>query len=375
MINTERLLQQFLALVKIDSVSGQEKKLAEYLKDILSGLGFNVNEDDAGEKINYSCGNLIARLPGSRTDLAPLLLSAHMDTVEPGRGVDPVLEDGIVRSRGETILGADDKAGIAIILEAVRVLQEQKIPHGPLEVVLTVGEEQGLLGARHLDYSLLTARWGYVLDCDGQPGTLIVRAPSQDRISATITGRAAHAGINPEDGINAIYVAARAINRMKLGRLDEETTANIGTIAGGKATNIVPETVTIQGEVRSLTDAVRQQVTRQMVDILQSTAAEMGARADVQVETLYHSFHLSPDNPALVLAGRAARTLGLPVVHRSSGGGSDANVFNQHGLAVANLGIAMQKVHTTEEFIAVQDLVQSTAYLVEIIKQAGDITP
>ncbi|MGQ9556626.1 MAG: M20/M25/M40 family metallo-hydrolase [Desulfurispora sp.] len=372
MVNTRRLLQQFLSLVRIDSVSGQEKMLADYLREEMARLGFSVVEDDAGKKIGYSCGNLICRLPGHRCEREPLLLSAHMDTVEPGRGVEPVVEDGLVRSQGETILGADDKAGIAIILEAVQVLQEQNLPRPPLEVVFTVGEEQGLLGARHLNFSLLQARQGYVLDCDGSPGTLIVRAPAQDRLSATITGRAAHAGINPEDGVNAIYVAARAISRMKLGRLDQETTANIGTIAGGQATNIVPETVTLQGEVRSLTDAVREQVTKQMVYILQSTAQEMGARADVQVETLYYSFHLTPAQPVVQLAGRAARTLGLEVVHRSSGGGSDANVFNRHGLAVANLGIAMQKVHTTRECIAVRDLELSTAYLVEIIKQAGE---
>lgn len=372
MINAERTVNEFLELVRVDSVSGQERKIADLLKERLKSMGLEVREDDAGKKLNTSSGNIIGRLPGTVSGGAPLLLCAHMDTVEPGSGVVPVLENGIIKSSGDTILGADDKAGITAILEVLRVIIGNKIPHGGIEVVFTVWEEGGLLGAKNLDFSRITAKIGFVLDCDGPAGTVIIQAPSQDRISATVRGKAAHAGISPEEGINAIVVASKAIASMRLGRIDGETTANIGVISGGKAINIVPDAVSIRGETRSLDSAKREAQTRAMVKTLEDTAAAHNTTAEVVVETIYPDFRLSREDTVVKLAVRAAEKLGIMPRLVKTGGGSDANIFNNRGIAVANLGIAMQKVHTTEEYIRAEELASNAVYLLEIVKTAQE---
>ncbi|MCL6639037.1 MAG: M20/M25/M40 family metallo-hydrolase [Firmicutes bacterium] len=368
MVNERRLVQEFLELVRIDSVSGKERLVADLLKERLLGMGIAVREDSAGARAGSETGNIVGHLPATGGDGPVLMLCAHMDTVEPGRGVKPIIEDGVIRSSGDTVLGADDKAGIAAILEALRLLQENGIRHGGLDVVFTIWEEGGLYGAKNLDYSLLTAKAGYVLDSDGPPGTIVTVAPSQDRISALVRGRAAHAGINPEEGINAIQVASRAIARMKIGRVDRETTSNIGIISGGKAVNIVPDSVTIQGEARSLDPAKRAAQTESMCGALRDAAAESGAAVDINVETLYDGFNLEPGHHVVRAAVEAARALGLEPRLEETGGGSDANIFNSRGITAAVLGIGMKKVHTTEEYIALKDLVDDAAYLVEIVK-------
>jgi len=368
MVEQNRVLAEFLELVQIDSVSGRERDIADALIIRLKELGFDVREDDAGRP-SGNAGNLIAVLPPAGGG-EPLLLSAHMDTVEPGRGVRPVVADGVIRSSGDTILGADDKAGIAAILEAVRAIKEEGLSHGGLEVVFTIGEECGLLGAKRLDISRLRARLGYVLDGEGEPGSIVVQAPTQDKIGALVRGRAAHAGVNPQDGINAIQVAAHAIARMSLGRLDEETTANIGIISGGKAINIVPDSCHLQGETRSLDSRKRQAQTEAVCRILRQTAAEFGAAVDIVTETLYREFQLTAADRVVRIALDAAAALGLQTRLVKTGGGSDANIFNEKGIPTANLGIAMQNVHTTEEFIRVADLVDSARLLVEIIRRA-----
>lgn len=373
MVNGDRIVQEFIELVQVDSVSGREKKLADLLKSRLSSIGLEVWEDSAGEKLNTSAGNIIGRLAGNSPGKEPLLLCAHMDTVEPGCGVIPVEKDGVILSSGDTILGADDKAGIVAILEALRVIRELQISHGGIEVIFTIWEEGGLLGAKNLDFGLLSAKMGFVLDSDGPPGTIVVRAPSQDKISATVYGKAAHAGINPEEGINAIQVASKAISKMHLGRIDSETTANIGIITGGKAINIVPDAVSIKGETRSLAAAKRAAQTSAMVKVLEETAWNYGTRADIVVETLYQDFQLNENQKVVRAAAKAAQNLGFQHRFVNTGGGSDANVFNSRGIVTANLGIAMQKVHTTDEFIRVQDLLENARYLVEIIKVAQEI--
>jgi len=370
MVNRERLTAEFLELVRIDSVSGFERKIADLLKNKLKELGLDVTEDDTGQKIYTGTGNLIARLPGNGT-APPIMLCAHMDTVEPGRGVIPVVEGSIIKSSGDTVLGGDNKAGIAIILEALRVLGEDSIQHGDLEVVLTVFEEGGLLGAGNLDAARIKSTMGYVLDSDGPPGTIVTSAPTQDRITATIKGRSAHAGICPEKGVNAIKVAASAIAGMSLGRLDRETTANIGIISGGKATNIVPDSVLIQGETRSLKGSKKESQTRDIVEKINQAAANSGASAEIKVENLYQDFHISEHEKVVKIAVEAARNLKLDPRIESTGGGSDANIFNEKGISAVILGIAMQNVHTTEEFISIDDMEKGARYLVEIIKVAG----
>ncbi|OPX83766.1 MAG: Carboxypeptidase G2 precursor [Pelotomaculum sp. PtaB.Bin104] len=373
MDNDGRILDEFLELVQVDSVSGKERRIADLLLKKLTDLGLSVWEDDAGQKSGSNAGNVIGNLPG--TGQGPsLLLCAHMDTVQPGCGVKPVVADGVVRSSGDTILGADDKAGIVAILESLRLVRENNTEHGGLAVAFTIWEESGLFGAKNLDCQAIGAKVGFVLDSDGDPGTIVTQAPSHDHIGVTVRGRAAHAGIKPEDGINAIQVAAYAIAQMQLGRIDEETTSNIGIISGGNAVNIVPDSVTLEGEARSLNTEKRLRQTSQMCLAIEEAAKKYGAEADIVTELLYPDYHLAADSLPVRIAVEAARNLGLESRLVKTGGGSDANIFNSKGIAAAVLGIGMKKVHTTEEYITTDNLVENARYLFEIIKVAQKIT-
>ena len=254
MIDAERLKDEFLDLVCISSLSRREGAIARRLEVILKGMGATVEIDDAGERVGGETGNLLARFPGSAPGAPPFLLSCHMDTVGPAAAIRPVVDGDLVRTDGTSVLGGDDKAGIVAIFEAIRVLRGRGIPHGDIEVVLTICEESGLAGAKHFDTGRLRARRGLVLDVDGV-SELITRAPGANRLAFTVHGLAAHAGICPEEGLSAIQMAAEAISAMRLGRLDAETTANLGVIEGGLATNIVPDRVVVRGETRSLSPA------------------------------------------------------------------------------------------------------------------------
>lgn len=372
MVKNNRIIEEFLELVRVDSVSGKERRIADLLKAKLFQLGLEVTEDKAGTAVGSDTGNIIGKMQGSGNGPV-LLLCSHMDTVEPGIGVKPVTDDGVIRSSGDTVLGADDKAGIAAILEVLRMIREYGIDHGGIEVVFTIWEEGGLFGAKNLDFALVNAKIGFVLDSDGPPGTIINRAPSQDKIGVTIKGKAAHAGINPEDGINAIEVASHAIAHMKLGRIDRETTSNIGIISGGKAVNIVPDSVVLEGEARSLDAAKRKAQTEHMCRAVREAADKFKAHADIITETLYMDFNLGDKSPPVQIAYRSAVNLGLVPRLEKTGGGSDANIFNSMGIATAVLGIGMQKVHTTEEYITVSNLVENARYLFEIVKVAQDM--
>jgi len=346
MINEGRLLDTFLGLVRIDSPSGEEAAIAQELSARLRGLGLAVELD--------GMNNVVARLPGRGN---PLLLAAHMDTVRPGVGVKPVVRDGVVCSDGTTVLGGDDKSGVAIILEAVECLVEGKLPHPPLEVVLTVQEEVGLLGAKGLDQSRLRAKTGISFDCGGAPGTVVVDTPTHDSVSAVVHGKAAHSGTRPEDGVNAILVAAEALVSMPLGRIDEETTANFGTIRGGTATNIVPDLVELRGEARSRQLAKLEAQTAAMVGALKDAAEHHGASVEVDVKREYDGYTLTDADPIVAALMDACRAVGVEPRLLPTGGGSDANIFNAAGIQVANLSPGMSKVHTTEECVAVSDMV------------------
>lgn len=367
-INKQRLLDEFLELVQIDSASKDERLMADALKPKLEALGFTVTEDDAGAKIGGSAGNLIAVLEGSK-EAPTLLFCAHMDRVEPGRGIKPIIEDGMIKSDGTTILAADDVAGIAAILEAVRSAQEQDIPHGRLELLFTVAEEGGLFGAKSLDASRLSAEAGFFLDSGGPVGTIVVQAPAQKNISATIHGRAAHAGVAPENGISAILVAAEALTKMKLGRIDAESTANIGLIQGGVATNIIPDRVEMKGEARSRDPEKLERQAQHMVEVIQSTCAAHGVEAEVVVGDSYNSFRLTEEDYVVQLALRAAKALGLEPRIESTGGGSDANIINGRGIPSVILGLGYTNVHTTDEAIPIQQLEAAAQYVLQIIKE------
>ena len=250
-VNQERLVSTFLDLVKIEGKSKEERKVADYVKQQLHQIGLAGIEDNTGSKITGNCGNLICHLPATTKDLPSWLLLVHLDTVVPCAGVKPVIKESVIYSSGDTILGADDRSGVSILIELAQGIIERKIPHNDLWLVFTVAEEVGLLGSTHLNYKEIKVDYGLVLDSTGEPGRITVRQPSSKTIDATFFGKAAHAGVCPEKGINAIQMAAWAISQIPLGRLDEETTATIGLISGGQARNIVPERAEIKGGARS----------------------------------------------------------------------------------------------------------------------------
>ncbi|ABO49627.1 peptidase T-like protein [Desulforamulus reducens MI-1] len=375
MVNKERIIHEFLEMVQVDSESGAERQIADLLKDKLTVLGLEVVEDNAGShiEVGQTTGNIIGTLPANGGKGPLLLFSAHMDTVKPGKGVKPIREKGIISSAGDTILGSDDKAGIAAILEALRVIEEKQIKHGGIQVVFTIAEEKGLVGAKRLDYALIKAKLGFVLDSGGSPGEIIIKAPTQYSFKAAVKGKAAHAGIAPEHGINAIVVASNAIANLKLGRIDKETTANIGFISGGVATNIVPEKVVVEGEARSINPAKAKEQIDHMIEEFEKAAAKFSASVDIEPVKQYDNIDLAEDSLPVQIALRAAENAQIKPHLGQTGGGSDANVFNGQGIACANLGIGMSKVHTTEEFITEEHLVENAKYVVEIIKVAQEI--
>jgi tripeptide aminopeptidase len=345
MIHESRLLETFIDLVWIDNPSGEEAAIAAHVRGLLATLGLTVEED--------SIHNLLARVPGEGE---PLLLNAHMDSVAPCRGVRPVVADGVVRSGGDTVLGADDLAGVAAILEGVRATLSSGAPHRAAEILFTVQEEVGLRGAAAFDTTRLRAREGFTLDSGGDFGGITLGAPAQDSLHAVVIGRAAHAGVAPEQGINAIVVAGRALAAMPLGRIDHETTANIGIIRGGEATNIVPPQVELWGEARSHDQEKLVEQVRAVVAALENAARDHGASVRVEVTHKYDAYRLAESTPIVQRAVAVLRAMGAEPRFEISGGGSDVNVFARRGLSVANLSVGYRAIHSTEEHIAVADL-------------------
>jgi len=367
MVNEKRLIESFMELVKIDSVSGEEKEIADFLVKKLKDLGLEVIIDQAGEKAKSNSGNIIARFKGNIKEATPIMFSAHMDTVVPGKNINPLLKGEKIVSSGKTILGADDKAAIAALLEVLHIIKKNNISCGDIEIVFSICEEIGLKGAKNLDISELKSQIGFVLDAGGRVGKIITTAPSQNSLEITIYGKAAHAGSNPEEGINAIQVAGFALSRMKLGRIDEETTANIGIISGGKATNIVPDKVTLKGEVRSRNEEKLEKYTEQLKKITEDTAQEFRAKAEVKINKEYYCYNLSTDDRVVKIAMKAAKDMGLQPELCPSGGGSDTNVFNKKGFPSIDLAIGMEKVHTVDEYILVKNLKNTVEYVLSII--------
>lgn len=373
MVNPERLAKTFAWLVQIDSVSREEGRICQELGSLLETFGAETVVDGAAVKVGGETGNLIAKFKGAGA-VPPLLFNAHMDTVEPGRGVIPVLSNGVFTSRGDTILGADDKSAIAILLETIQILQEQKITHGPLELVFTVCEEIGLQGAKNLDFSLIQAPYGYALDATDTQG-IVLRAPGANRLTFKVHGQDAHAGAAPEKGINAIMLAGRALAGLQIGRIDTETTCNIGVIEGGTATNIVPKQVTVKGEVRSHDEDKLTKETDRIVAAFQSAvdqyehpSAEGLPRLEALVERDFCRTFIPEDHAMVSLARSAAANLGRRMTAKISGGGADANVFFGKGIMTGVLGTGMRDMHTVRESVALSDMVQTVELLIEIIR-------
>ena len=369
MVNKERLVHTFLEIVQVNSQTKNERAMADYLKGKLGELGLAVKEDNAGEVFGGNAGNVIATLEG-KADKKALLLSAHMDRVAPGENIRPVVEGDLIKSGGETILGADDGAGLAVILEVLQVLRENNLQHGLLEVVFTVAEEGGLNGSKGLDVESLVAKQAVIFDSSGDAGIVINQAPAQDEIVARVYGQAAHAGVAPEKGINAIVVAAKAIAKMQVGRLDEETTTNIGVITGGKAANIVPDFVEVRGEARSFREEKLQKATETMMAAFTSAAAEENGRVEMDVKRLYAAYHHPEDHKLLQLVKKAGEAVGLKIIIQSSGGGSDANILNGKGIDAVNLGVGNGGAHTLQEFQKISELLKVAEMAVKIVEFA-----
>ncbi len=352
-----RLVERFCAMVRIDSESGNEAPFIEATKSQL--------EDELGATCTIDGhGNLIAKVPAKGADSAPpIFLAAHADTVKPGIGIEPIVEGGVIRSKGETILGADDKAGLAAIVEAV--LDAETRP--PVEIVVTLGEEVGLLGAKNLDLSLLDAKQGFIIDSDAL-NEVIIGGPTHASINIEIIGRAAHAAM-PEDGISAIRVAAHAITRFQEGKLDEETVANVGTIQGGMIRNGVPERVKIQAECRSLDHEKCIAQAEAMKSAFEQAANDVGASANVDVNIEFTASRVSEDSQPVRWAKQAIEAAGLEPETRVILGGTDALVLTGRGLDAAVLGFGGKDAHSTDEHIAVADLgkvVKILRHLLEI---------
>lgn len=368
MINKARILDTFLTLVTTDSKTKQEGRIADLLQSRLEAMGFTVERDNAGEIIGGDTGNIIARLKGTRST-ETLLLCSHMDRVNPGTGIKPQIKDGIITSDGTTILAADDCAGLAAILEGIQSALEQGIERPDIEVVFTIAEEGGLNGSKNLDYSKLTARQAFIVDSSTPVGTVVNQAPAQTKLNYRIIGKAAHGGVEPEKGINALVVAAHAITRMKLGRIDEETTANLGLAQGGAATNIVMETFEIKGDARSLVTEKMEAQVAHMTEVFEKTAAEFGARVEADIQFAYGPVNLKPGDVVLDRAFAAIRRTGLTPELRATGGGSDANLFNTKGIQACNLGTGYRGAHSLKESIPVSELEKIGAVVYALIQE------
>jgi tripeptide aminopeptidase len=373
-INKERLADIFIQLCEIDSPSFEEKPIADFMTELLTELGAELVTEDSSAKLTGSnSGNLIARFPGT-VDKEPVFFACHMDTVSPGRGIQVYRTGDIFTSRGNTILGGDDKSGIAALVEMIRVLHEGKLPYGPVEIIFTTCEEVGLLGAKNLDTGLVQSRFGYALDSTGI-NKVVLGAPAANRLKIEVHGISAHAGLNPEQGVSAFCLAARAIADLRLGRLDEQSTANFGLISGGVARNIVPDLITIEGEVRSHSPEKLEDYTREIEstfrNVVMGWSSHLGGNrqpsVEITVEPEYPVMRIGDDDPVITRVKQAADILERELTFEVSGGGSDANIFNSYGLQTAIIATGMDKVHTTDESLDLRDLVSVTELLLAIM--------
>ena len=366
-VNEARLLQTFLDLVRIDSPTGSEAACARYCADALSAAGCTIRFDDSAKATGSDTGNLIAILPG--TTPGTLALSAHMDCVDPCRGVEPRVADGVIVSAGDTVLGADDKVGLAVAIEAVRCLADTTGDRPTIKAIFTVQEEIGLHGAKQLTRQDAACDLCLVLDADGKPGGIVVGAPTHYTFTAEFTGRAAHAGVSPERGISAIRMAVDAIAHMELGRLDAGTTANIGSIHGGGATNVIAASCSLTGECRSL-DRERVEAIRSAMDSALKNAAQ-AHRGSVEVAWTreYEGFAAGADDAAVRLVSAACGDVGLAPRLYTTGGGSDANVLSATGVDTLALACGMSGVHSTDEQLATADMEALAALVLAVARR------
>ncbi|HFE63524.1 MAG TPA: M20/M25/M40 family metallo-hydrolase [Caldithrix sp.] len=357
---SERMVEQFMGMVQIDSESGEEARMIDYLKKEFEKIGASAQKD--------SYGNLIAKLPAKGCQgKEPILLSCHADTVKPGRGIVPVLKDGVIRSQGDTILGADDKAGIAEMLEALRTAEI----HPPIEVAISRQEEVGLHGVKNLDFSQITAKRGFLLDNDTLE-TIVIGGPSYFAIDVNIKGKSAHAGMEPEKGINAILAAAKAIASLRLGRLDHETTANVGVITGGMIRNGVPEDAGFLAECRSLNHEKAQMLANEMETTIRQQVESVGATVEIRIDNLCKAVNIPEDSATVEMAKKALRKAGIEATTTFITGFTDASIYNNHGIEMAVVGIGARQEHSLDEHIYVADMEKALTMILEIFRLCAE---
>jgi tripeptide aminopeptidase len=369
----DELVALFTELAALPSPPGEEREVADRVTKYLRDLGLDVSEDDAGTRIGSTAGNLYARVEPTADGGTPLFFCAHLDTVPPEGPIEPVLDDGVVRNAAGTILGADNKAAVAVMLAAARRLLSESRPHSGVELVFTPKEEVGLIGAAAFDHRQLLARVGYVYDEAAPIGEVILGAPFSHALEVRFHGRAAHAGMYPEEGRSAIAAAAKAISDFKLGRVDEDSTANVGIISGGTAANIVPEWCSFVAEARSHDPQTLADLVREMLEAATFAAGLEDCQVETEVRKTYSGYRFKRDDFVVRLARTALERSGYEPSLKLSGGGADANVFNERGLQCANLANGMAEIHTPDEHIAVADLermVEVTLALVDAAREA-----
>jgi tripeptide aminopeptidase len=353
---SERMIKQFMEMVQIDSESSYEANFINYLEKEFQKLGAETTQD--------SYGNLIAKLPAKGCEgKDPILLSCHADTVKPGVGIEPVLENGVIRSKGETILGADDKAGIAEMLEALRIADVRP----PVEVAISREEEIGLFGVKNLDYSLLTAKKGFLLDNDTLD-TIIIGGPSYYTLDVTVKGKSAHAGMEPEKGINAITAAAKAITALQIGRIDHETTANVGIIEGGIVRNGVPDKVVFKAECRSLKHDKAEKLANEMIEIISREVESAGAKVEIDEKNLCKAVDIPESSFTVSLSKQALKKVGIDAKATFMTGFTDASIYNNMGIEMAVVGIGARNEHALDEHIFVEDMEKALIMVVEILR-------
>ncbi len=368
MINESRLEERFIELCKIHGEPRSEGAVAKYITDFFCKSGYTVERDEAHTNYDGTCGNLFVRIEGT-IEGPTLMISAHMDTVVTGGNVEPIRDGDYIRSAGNTILGADDKAGIAGILEVIEILKEKSLSHPPILVALTGAEEIGLLGARYSDLTSADADMGVVLDTSGPIGRIVNKAPFHEAYSIKVHGQSAHAGIEPEKGVNAIQIAAELITKLPQGRVSESATTNIARIRGGVADNIVPELVTIKGETRSTSEDELIAILDSIKSCCKTISDSSSTKIEFDSKREYDGYCLAEESQIINRLKNAAIKIGKTPEVVPTGGGSDANFFNLKGIPTAVISCGMDKVHTHNEQILVQDLIDSTKMLLAFVSE------
>lgn len=368
-MSKERLVETFIELAEIDSVSGNEGEIQDYLHKLLSSIDMNVIEDNSKEATGLGGNNIIATYHG-KTKQQPLFFCCHTDTVTPGTGIKVIEKEGILYSKGETILAADDKAGIAILIEAMRRIKEEEIETGSIEFIFCPGEEIGLIGASALDMGLIESDYGYVLDSAFEVGRVTIASPTLFMYDITIHGKAAHAGLEPEKGVSCISILTEALKYIPMGRLDDKTTTNIGVIQGGEATNIVMDKLLVKGEVRAIEPEVANRLISEIKTAFEEAAMKFNGSVDISVKKMATGFYIDDNEPVMQLFNKGANDLGYKVIREMSGGGSDANIFNLAGKPCINFSIGYDKIHTTDEFVIIDEMEKAVNLVISLLKNA-----